>query len=129
LPPYIERAVVDDDAERYQSVLARVPGAVAAPTASLHFDLPVLERIAARGVRRATLTLHVGAGTFRPVRDADIAAHRMHAEWIDVPLATCGDRRDACGGRPGDRRRHHGRAGTRGRCAGERRWRLPALVG
>ena len=89
LPPYIERAVVDDDAERYQSVLARVPGAVAAPTASLHFDLPVLERIAARGVRRATLTLHVGAGTFRPVRDADIAAHRMHAEWIDVPLATC----------------------------------------
>ena len=89
LPPYIERPVADDDAERYQSVLARVPGAVAAPTASLHFDLPVLERIAARGVGRATLTLHVGAGTFRPVRDDDIAAHRMHAEWIDVPQATC----------------------------------------
>ena len=89
LPPYIARAVEASDLERYQSLLARVPGAVAAPTASLHFDAALLARIAARGVRRATITLHVGAGTFRPVRDDDIAAHRMHAEWVDVPTATC----------------------------------------
>ncbi len=89
LPPYIERAPDAQDPERYQSVLARVPGAVAAPTASLHFDADVLARIAARGVRRAMLTLHVGAGTFRPVRDDDPTAHRMHSEWLELPAATC----------------------------------------
>jgi S-adenosylmethionine:tRNA ribosyltransferase-isomerase len=88
LPPYIERAPDEADLERYQSVLARTPGAVAAPTASLHFDAPLLAALAARGIGRATLTLHVGAGTFQPVRVANLAEHRMHPEWFDVPAAT-----------------------------------------
>ena len=89
LPPYIERTPEAADLERYQSVLARVPGAVAAPTASLHFDDALLEAVAARGIRRTTLTLHVGAGTFQPLRSARIEDHVMHAEWAEVPAATC----------------------------------------
>ncbi len=88
LPPYIAHADTADDARRYQSVFAARPGAVAAPTASLHFDAALLDAIAARGVARASLTLHVGAGTFQPVRGATIAAHRMHSEWFDIPAAT-----------------------------------------
>jgi S-adenosylmethionine:tRNA ribosyltransferase-isomerase len=87
LPPYIARAARAADRERYQSLLARVPGAVAAPTASLHFDLPLLAALAARGIGRATVTLHVGAGTFQPVRVADLARHVMHAEWYQVDAA------------------------------------------
>ena len=89
LPPYIVREADAADRERYQSLLARVPGSVAAPTASLHFDAPLLARLEALGLRRATVTLHVGAGTFQPVRSADPAQHRMHAEYTEVPAATC----------------------------------------
>ncbi len=88
LPPYIERAADMEDAQRYQSLLARVPGAVAAPTASLHFDAPLFEALAARGVRSALLTLHVGAGTFQPVRSEKLDQHVMHEEWYEVPPAT-----------------------------------------
>jgi len=89
LPPYIARAAADADRERYQTVFARERGAVAAPTAGLHFDAPLLEALEARGVRRAFLTLHVGAGTFQPVRAPTLAAHRMHAERVTVPQAVC----------------------------------------
>ncbi|MCC7463059.1 MAG: tRNA preQ1(34) S-adenosylmethionine ribosyltransferase-isomerase QueA [Gammaproteobacteria bacterium] len=88
LPPYIARTADAADRERYQSLLARVPGAVAAPTASLHFDAPLLQALAAGGIGRATVTLHVGAGTFQPVRVADLDAHVMHAEWYEVSEAT-----------------------------------------
>jgi S-adenosylmethionine:tRNA ribosyltransferase-isomerase len=84
LPPYIER---DDDAadqQRYQTVYAKHPGAVAAPTAGLHFDERLLKRLADKGVRSAFVTLHVGAGTFQPVRVDNIEDHHMHAEYIDV---------------------------------------------
>jgi S-adenosylmethionine:tRNA ribosyltransferase-isomerase len=90
LPPYIARPPRPEDAERYQTVYARVPGAVAAPTAGLHFDEATLGRIAARGAVLARLTLHVGAGTFLPVRESDLAAHRMHAERYDIPRETVG---------------------------------------
>jgi S-adenosylmethionine:tRNA ribosyltransferase-isomerase len=89
LPPYITRQDTPEDAERYQTVYARKPGAVAAPTAGLHFDPGLLEILAARGVDRANVTLHVGAGTFQPVRSEDIEDHRMHAEYLEVPQATC----------------------------------------
>ena len=88
LPPYIEHADTVEDAQRYQTVFAARPGAVAAPTASLHFDDAMLEALAARGVRRAAVTLHVGAGTFQPVRAERIAEHRMHSEWFEVSQAT-----------------------------------------
>jgi len=88
LPPYIEHAGTAEDAQRYQTVFARNPGAVAAPTAALHFDEAVLAALDARGVRRASVTLHVGAGTFQPVKTEDIAQHRMHSEWYQVPQAT-----------------------------------------
>jgi S-adenosylmethionine:tRNA ribosyltransferase-isomerase len=88
LPPYITHADGADDAARYQTVFADKPGAVAAPTASLHFDHAVLAALAARGVQRAQVTLHVGAGTFQPVRSADLAAHKMHSEWCEVPAPT-----------------------------------------
>lgn len=88
LPPYITRQAEDADQARYQTVFARAPGAVAAPTAGLHFDDALLATIAARGVARASVTLHVGAGTFQPVRVDELSAHRMHAEWVDVPAAT-----------------------------------------
>jgi S-adenosylmethionine:tRNA ribosyltransferase-isomerase len=101
LPPYIRRAAEESDRERYQSIFARVPGAVAAPTASLHFDEPLLAALAARGVSRAHITLHVGAGTFQPLRTASIAAHIMHPERTWVGAATCEAiaRTRACGGR------------------------------
>lgn len=88
LPPYIEHADTADDERRYQTVFAAKPGAVAAPTAALHFDEAVLAALAERGVQRAAVTLHVGAGTFQPVRVERIAEHRMHSEWFEVPQAT-----------------------------------------
>jgi S-adenosylmethionine:tRNA ribosyltransferase-isomerase len=88
LPPYIEHGDTPADAERYQTVFAKNPGAVAAPTAALHFDEPLLVELAARGVERASVTLHVGAGTFQPVKSEDISRHTMHSEWYDIPAAT-----------------------------------------
>ncbi len=101
LPPYIARAAEAADRERYQTVFARAPGAVAAPTAGLHFDRPMLEGLAARGVERAFLTLHVGAGTFAPVRTERIEDHELHAEWLEVSAETCAavERCRAAGGR------------------------------
>ena len=87
LPPYIDREAGEMDRERYQSVFARVPGAVAAPTASLHFDAPLLARMAEQGVLTAHVTLHVGAGTFQPLRVEDLAQHVMHAERYVVDAA------------------------------------------
>lgn len=84
LPPYIQRADERQDGERYQTVFAERPGAVAAPTAGLHFDHDLLQRLAAQGVQSARVTLHVGAGTFQPVREDDLDRHRMHAEWVEV---------------------------------------------
>jgi len=88
LPMYITRAAVSRDSERYQTVYAREPGAVAAPTAGLHFDPALLQGLRDRGVAVVFLTLHVGAGTFQPVRLQDLARHEMHSEWYDVPQAT-----------------------------------------
>src|SRR5437763_325489 len=88
LPPYIRRAPDALDRERYQSLFAREPGAVAAPTASLHFDEPLLEALRERGVHCDWITLHVGAGTFQPLRTDDIASHTMHAERASVSAAT-----------------------------------------
>jgi S-adenosylmethionine:tRNA ribosyltransferase-isomerase len=88
LPPYITHADSEEDAHRYQTVFAKNPGAVAAPTAALHFDEAVLAALDARGVERASVTLHVGAGTFQPVKTENIAEHRMHSEWYQVPQAT-----------------------------------------
>ena len=89
LPPYIERSASEEDASRYQTVFAREPGAVAAPTAGLHFDAATLQRCRDRGIRIAHVTLHVGAGTFQPVRVDDVAQHRMHAERVTVSEAVC----------------------------------------
>jgi S-adenosylmethionine:tRNA ribosyltransferase-isomerase len=89
LPPYIQRPAASSDRDRYQSIFAREPGAVAAPTASLHFDAALVAALAARGVCLAFVTLHVGAGTFQPVRVAELAAHTMHAERVTVSAATC----------------------------------------
>ena len=88
LPPYITHAAGSDDEARYQTVFARQPGAVAAPTAGLHFDDALLGQLAARSVEVAWLTLHVGAGTFQPVRVHAVAEHRMHAERFEIPPAT-----------------------------------------
>ncbi|HEX4511642.1 MAG TPA: tRNA preQ1(34) S-adenosylmethionine ribosyltransferase-isomerase QueA, partial [Burkholderiaceae bacterium] len=88
LPPYITHSDDVEDERRYQTVFAARPGAVAAPTAALHFDAALLARIAARGVASARVTLHVGAGTFQPVRTEDLADHAMHAEWFEVPSST-----------------------------------------
>jgi S-adenosylmethionine:tRNA ribosyltransferase-isomerase len=88
LPPYITHTDSADDESRYQTVFARVPGAVAAPTAALHFDEGLLAELDARGVQRANVTLHVGAGTFQPVKTENIAEHMMHAERYEVPEAT-----------------------------------------
>jgi S-adenosylmethionine:tRNA ribosyltransferase-isomerase len=88
LPPYITHTDSADDESRYQTVFARVPGAVAAPTAALHFDEGLLADLEARGVQRASVTLHVGAGTFQPVKTENIAEHTMHAERYEVPEAT-----------------------------------------
>jgi S-adenosylmethionine:tRNA ribosyltransferase-isomerase len=88
LPPYIARAADVLDRERYQSLWARVPGAVAAPTASLHFDAALLAALAARGIESSLITLHVGAGTFQPVRSESLEAHVMHSERYEVGAAT-----------------------------------------
>jgi S-adenosylmethionine:tRNA ribosyltransferase-isomerase len=88
LPPYIAHSAQADDDSRYQTVYARQPGAVAAPTAGLHFDQPMLDQLASQGVHRAFVTLHVGAGTFQPVRADNLADHVMHSEWYTVPQAT-----------------------------------------
>ncbi|MGE0384883.1 MAG: tRNA preQ1(34) S-adenosylmethionine ribosyltransferase-isomerase QueA [Gammaproteobacteria bacterium] len=89
LPPYLSREAGPDDAERYQCVYARHPGAVAAPTAGLHFDSGLLARLRERGVDAAFVTLHVGAGTFTPVRSARVEEHRMHAEEYEVGADVC----------------------------------------
>jgi len=89
LPPYLERPPVEADRERYQTIYARERGAVAAPTAGLHFDEALLDRCRARGVEVASITLHVGAGTFQPVRVDDLASHRMHAERVQVEPRVC----------------------------------------
>lgn len=89
LPPYIERSDEEEDKERYQTVFSSTPGAVAAPTAGLHFDDALLANIQAKGVDTAYVTLHVGAGTFQPVRVDDITQHVMHSEWLNVPEETC----------------------------------------
>jgi S-adenosylmethionine:tRNA ribosyltransferase-isomerase len=88
LPPYITHADDADDVVRYQTVFAARPGAVAAPTAALHFDAGVLDALRARGIGTANVTLHVGAGTFQPVRTENLAEHRMHSEWFEVPSSS-----------------------------------------
>ena len=88
LPPYIDHADSANDAARYQTVFAKHPGAVAAPTAALHFDEALLAQLDAKGIHRATVTLHVGAGTFQPVKTENLAEHTMHSEWYQVPVAT-----------------------------------------
>jgi S-adenosylmethionine:tRNA ribosyltransferase-isomerase len=88
LPPYIHHSDNAEDAERYQTIFAQHPGAVAAPTAALHFDQALMTRLAARGVATAEVTLHVGAGTFAPVKVERIEDHRMHSEWYNIPAET-----------------------------------------
>ncbi len=93
LPPYIERQQVTqndspEDLQRYQTVFAKHPGAEAAPTAALHFDEAMFAQLHAAGVQRAYVTLHVGAGTFQPVKTENLAEHQMHSEWYEVPAAT-----------------------------------------
>lgn len=89
LPPYIDRADTDQDKNRYQTVYAQQSGAVAAPTAGLHFDDQLLDEIRAKGAEIAFVTLHVGAGTFQPVRADNIHDHKMHSEWLQVSDAVC----------------------------------------
>jgi S-adenosylmethionine:tRNA ribosyltransferase-isomerase len=88
LPPYIEHAADQVDEQRYQTVYAREPGAVAAPTAGLHFDQPLLDKLRDKGVNFAYVTLHVGAGTFQPVRSENLSEHKMHSEWYTISQAT-----------------------------------------
>ena len=88
LPPYIDHEADAYDETRYQTVYAKEPGAVAAPTAGLHFDQALLEQLAARGVKQAFVTLHVGAGTFQPVRVEDLSQHKMHSEWYTISPET-----------------------------------------
>jgi S-adenosylmethionine:tRNA ribosyltransferase-isomerase len=100
LPPYIAHADGAEDERRYQTVFAKEPGAVAAPTAALHFDEVLLARLAERGIERAHVTLHVGAGTFQPVRVDRLDDHKMHSEWFEVPASTV-DAVAACRARGG----------------------------
>ena len=100
LPPYLHREAEAADAERYQTVYARVDGSVAAPTAGLHFDKPLLEAVKAKGVRTANLTLHIGGGTFQPLRTADLSEHKMHSERIVIDADLCEAVRD-CRARSG----------------------------
>jgi S-adenosylmethionine:tRNA ribosyltransferase-isomerase len=88
LPPYITHAPGAEDEKRYQTVYARHPGAVAAPTAGLHFDEQVMQQLEQQRVQTAFVTLHVGAGTFQPVRVEDLAEHKMHSEWYEIPHDT-----------------------------------------
>lgn len=101
LPPYIQRADTLNDFSRYQTVFARVPGAVAAPTAGLHFDAALLAQLTALGVNFGYVTLHVGAGTFQPMRVAELRDHHMHSEWLNVGAELCAKirRTRAAGGR------------------------------
>jgi S-adenosylmethionine:tRNA ribosyltransferase-isomerase len=101
LPPYLQRDDGADDRERYQTVVAREPGAVAAPTAGLHFTRELLSRLAAHGVETAFVTLHTGLGTFQPVRTLHVEEHRMHTERYDLPRVTADkiNRTKAAGGR------------------------------
>lgn len=89
LPPYIQREDESFDQERYQTVYAKTPGAVAAPTAGLHFDENMLQQLAAKGIEQIHVTLHVGAGTFQPVRVDDLNDHHMHKEWIELTEENC----------------------------------------
>lgn len=89
LPPYIEREDTEDDKERYQTVYAKETGAVAAPTAGLHFTKEILDSLKDKGVKTAEVTLHVGAGTFLPVRVNDLSRHVMHSEWLEVTQEVC----------------------------------------
>jgi len=89
LPPYITREDTQRDRDRYQTVYAETPGAVAAPTAGLHFDQILLDQLKDTGIQSTTVTLHVGAGTFQPVRVDNIEDHHMHAEWLEVPQSAC----------------------------------------
>ncbi len=89
LPPYIKREDLESDAERYQTVYSKTPGAVAAPTAGLHFDPAMLGRLQEAGIRQQFVTLHVGAGTFQPVRVDDLSQHKMHSEWLEVTESVC----------------------------------------
>ena len=100
LPPYIDRQDTQEDRDRYQTVYARREGAVAAPTAGLHFDRPLLDALDAVGIRRTEVTLHVGAGTFQPVRVEDIKDHAMHKEYVEVDQGCC-DAVNACRERGG----------------------------
>ena len=84
IPPYLGRASVHEDRERYQTIYARYPGSVAAPTAGLHFDAVLLQTLAAKGIKFGYVTLHIGAGTFVPVRVENIVEHTLHAEWLQV---------------------------------------------
>lgn len=95
LPPYIEREDTQDDRERYQTVFAKETGAVAAPTAGLHFTDELLKSLDDKGVSTAQVTLHVGAGTFLPVRVKDLSQHEMHSEWLEVDQTVC-DAVEAC---------------------------------
>ncbi len=90
LPPYIHRAPVDEDRVRYQTLFARRPGAVAAPTAGLHFTESLLQTLRTKGIRTAYVTLHVGPGTFKPVTCEDVREHRMDPEWFELPADTAG---------------------------------------
>jgi S-adenosylmethionine:tRNA ribosyltransferase-isomerase len=101
LPPYITREDTQTDWDRYQTVYAETPGAVAAPTAGLHFDQVLLNQLKEAGIHSTTVTLHVGAGTFQPVRVDNIEDHHMHAEWLEVPQSACEAiaAARACGGR------------------------------
>ena len=101
LPPYIEHAANEVDAERYQTVFAQEPGAVAAPTAGLHFDQTMMDVLRTQGVQFAYVTLHVGAGTFQPVRTENLAEHNMHSEWYSISDETVNSVRatQAAGGR------------------------------
>lgn len=100
LPPYITREDTDRDRRRYQTVYAHTPGAVAAPTAGLHFDQDLLDQLEVAGIQSTTVTLHVGAGTFQPVRVDNVEDHDMHAEWLEVPQSAC-DAIDAARARGG----------------------------
>ena len=100
LPPYIQRTDTLMDRERYQTIFARQEGSAASPTAGLHFDRPLMRRIEAIGVALAEVTLHVGAGTFRPVRVQDIRKHKMHSEYVDVGVECC-EAVEACRSRGG----------------------------
>jgi S-adenosylmethionine:tRNA ribosyltransferase-isomerase len=88
LPPYITHTDSVEDEQRYQTIFAKEPGAAAAPTAALHFDQGVMDVLASKGVHTANVTLHVGAGTFQPVKTENLSEHRMHSEWYNIPAST-----------------------------------------